>query len=205
MGVINVITVECGFYSANTYIVYDDKTLDAVIVDAGGDYKKIINKVKSRSLNIRALLLTHGHFDHILSAKEMQDNNIKVYVHEDDAEKLQENTYSKFGVRFSKLQADVFIKEGNLKFGSIDVDVIHTPGHSKGGVCYIIGGNIFSGDSLFRLNIGRTDFTDGDYNALMHSLCNKLFVLDKDYTVYPGHGDSTTLFFEKENNPYNIK
>ena len=202
MSVIKVITVECGFYSANTYIVYDDKTLDAVIIDAGGDYKKIINKANECSLKIHALLLTHGHFDHILSAKEMQDNGIRVYVHRDDAEKLQKNTYSNFNIGFKKLCADVLIEEGNLKFESIDIKVIHTPGHSKGGVCYIIGGNIFSGDSLFRLNIGRTDFTDGDYNALMHSLCNKLFVLDKDYVVYPGHGDSTTLFFEKENNPY---
>ena len=121
-------------------------------------------------------------------------------MHADDADKL--NTNKKHG--FPSLNVDEFLKEGIIKFGTIDVNVIFTPGHSKGCVCYLIesANAIFTGDTLFKDCVGRSDFLDSSTADLMNSIKNKLFILKRDYTVYPGHGEPTSLFYEKESNPY---
>lgn len=199
---IEIITLSDGFFSTNTYIVFNKENKDAVIIDAGSSFDFVNKQIQSKNLNIHALLLTHGHFDHIMSAKAVQNSGIKVYVHKNDALKLKENKYSFLMLDFPTLEPDVLIDEGELKLGSLMIKIIHTPGHSKGSVCYMIGGALFTGDTLFKLSVGRSDFADGSQKDLANSIKNKLFSRDKDYKIYPGHGQSTTLFFEKENNPY---
>lgn len=201
---IEVITITGGFLFVNTYLVFDKDTLDAVIVDASAGFEQVGKYINQLKLNVHGLLLTHGHFDHIMTAKDMQDGGIKVYVHNDDADKLRENDYSLFAPDFPKLDADILFEEGELQFGSLNVKIIHTPGHSRGGVCFVIENMIFSGDTLFNLSVGRTDFSDGSHEELINSIKSKILALNKDYKIYPGHGESTTLFFERENNEYLI-
>lgn len=199
---IEIIIIKPSMFAANTYIVYDKETLDAVIIDAGGKFDYIKKEIEALKLNVRGLLITHGHFDHIWVAKALQDYGLKVYIHKDDAEKLQINNYFNLKRSFPRLNADILLEEMALELGSIKIKVIHTPGHSKGGVCYVIDKAIFSGDTLFYMEIGRSDFPDGSEPQLVNSIKNKLFTLKSDYAIYPGHGDTTTLFFEMENNPY---
>lgn len=199
---IEVSTLTDGFFSTNTYLVYNKDTLDAIIIDAGADFELIKRQIEILKLNVLGLFLTHGHFDHIMSAKAVQDTAIKVYIHKDDALKLKENKYSFLKPDFPILEADALLEEGELKLGSLTLKVVHTPGHSKGSVCYIIGNAIFTGDTLFRLSIGRSDFTDGSHKDLVKSIKTKIFSLEKNYDVYPGHGQKTTVAFEKKNNSY---
>lgn len=199
---IEVLIVKAGMIASNIYIVYDKDSLDTVIIDAGGGYDLINDKINSLRLNVKGLLITHGHFDHIWIAKKLQDDGIKVYIHRDDADKLPENNNFNMRRNFPRLNADVLLEEGDLALGSLNINVVHTPGHSRGGVCYIIEDAMFTGDTLFRLNVGRTDFIDGSQKDLLNSIKNKLFKLKKDYKIYPGHDRPTTLFYEKENNPY---
>lgn len=199
---IEIITLSDGFFSTNTYLVFDNVTRDALIIDAGNRFDFINKQLKSRNLNVHALLLTHGHFDHIMSAKALQNSGLKVYVHKNDAIKLRENKYSFLKPDFPVLKPDVLVEEGDLTLGSLHINIIHTPGHSKGSVCYIIDDAIFSGDTLFKLSIGRSDFADGSQMDLINSIKNKIFSLNENYKIYPGHGQNTTLDFEKENNPY---
>lgn len=195
-----IITVISNLLSANTYIVYDEKSLDAVIIDAVQGFDRVNSVISDLNLNVHALLLTHGHFDHVWSAKKIQAKGIKVYIHKADADKL--NTKKMYN--FESLFADEYLNESLIKFGDIEVEVIFTPGHSKGGVCFLIESlnAIFTGDTLFKDCIGRSDFPDSSEDDLINSVKNKLFTHRKDYIVYPGHGERTSIFFEKENNPY---
>ncbi|MCL1900974.1 MAG: MBL fold metallo-hydrolase [Firmicutes bacterium] len=195
-----IITVTSDLLSANTYIIYDEKSLDAVIIDAVKGFDKINSEIIDLNLKVRALLLTHGHFDHVWSAKKFQKAGATVYIHKDDADKLNvKRLYN-----FESLIADEYLREGLIKFGEIEVQVIFTPGHSKGGVCYLIENlnAIFTGDTLFKDCIGRSDFPDSSETDLNKSIKNKLFTYAKDYIVYPGHNETTSLFYERDNNPY---
>jgi len=195
-----LITVTSNLLSSNTYIVYDEKSLDAILIDAVQGFDKINAEISNLNLNVRALLLTHGHFDHVWSAKQIQQKGIKVYIHKSDADKLNtKKTYN-----FQSLDADEFLNEGLIKFGTIEIKVIFTPGHSKGGACYLVESlnAIFTGDTLFKDCVGRSDFLDSSETELINSIKNKLFGLKKNYIIYPGHNEPTSLYYEKENNPY---
>ena len=193
-----------GPLSVNTYIVYDENSKRGFIVDPGGSFKRLITEMSLHGIKLEAVLLTHGHFDHAGAAKNFQELGIKVYIHEKDEDLLytDKNLASTMGVPFEKLHADMLLKDGQiLELADTTVKVLHTPGHSPGSVCFVAEDKIFSGDTLFHLSVGRTDFLGGDSKALKNSIQNKLFALQSEYDVYPGHEGFTTLSYEKLYNP----
>ncbi|MCR4802689.1 MAG: MBL fold metallo-hydrolase [Lachnospiraceae bacterium] len=197
-----------GPLGVNCYIVYNEETKKAFIVDPGGDAKRIIQKIESMELEVEAILLTHGHFDHILGVDELRKHfGVKVYLGENDSELIQDgerNISAMFGRPFAT-KADVMLKDGQeLTLAGINIQVIGTPGHTPGGVSYYLKDEeiAFSGDSLFQGSIGRTDFPDGSASTLVASIKTKLLTLPGDTQLFPGHGDSTVVEYEKQYNPF---
>lgn len=171
----------------NCYII--TKNNNCVIIDAGDGYKDIIKFVSEHNLKIQGVLLTHGHFDHCASCLKLQENGIKIYVHKLDADKLygDGNLSKYFGVDFDNFHADVLFDEGELVISDFNFKVIHTPGHSKGSVCFVYENNVFCGDTIFETGIGRTDFYDSSFTELMQSLKKLDFYLKNDYNFLRGH------------------
>ncbi len=190
----------------NTYILDLGQRFGAV-VDPGGDGARIAAFLTAHDLSAEAVLLTHAHFDHAGAAACLQRMGAKVCLHAADVGLLQSdgNLAAVFGEPFETFQPDVTVSDGDtLTLGDTVFTVLHTPGHTAGSVCYVAEKErvIFSGDTLFYLSAGRTDFPTGSGRQMLHSLRDVLFRLDGDYTVYPGHDRATTLRFEKEHNPY---
>ncbi|MCL2062113.1 MAG: MBL fold metallo-hydrolase [Firmicutes bacterium] len=178
-----------GPIETNTYL-FDCGSYLAV-VDPGGEAEKLLDAAQKQGKTIGAVLLTHAHWDHIGAVSELQKNGAKVYIHQTDALLLN-----------NRFTPDVLIKkEGKLILDARTVQILHTPGHTAGSVCYIADNILFSGDTLFRLQIGRCDLPTGDFSVMKETL-KKLFALSVDYRVLPGHGQETTLSFEKAHNPY---
>jgi glyoxylase-like metal-dependent hydrolase (beta-lactamase superfamily II) len=148
-------------------------------------------------------LLTHGHFDHVAG---IRPTNAKIVMHEKDVRILnQANMYlPMFGIpEITIPEIDIFIKDGdNLKIGNTDIKVIHTPGHTQGGVCYLIKDMLFSGDTIFRESVGRCDLEGGNFNQIVESIKIKIFTLPDDIKIYPGHGRETTVGWEKLHNQF---
>ncbi len=193
-----------GPLSVNTYVVYDESTGRGFIIDPGGSYKRLSEDLSAKNITVEAVLLTHGHFDHTGAAKEFQDAGAKVYIHSADADMLHDgsNLGSTFGGKNPPFHADVLLHgDCTIVVAGIALQLIHTPGHTPGCICLLAGGKLFSGDTLFLLSVGRTDFPGGNTEDLRASLA-KLFALDGDCEVYPGHDAFTTLDYERKNNPY---
>ena len=197
---LNLKTVPAGVYEANCYILVDEETKDCAIIDAGGDAGKISAAVESMNGKPKYLLLTHGHFDHVGGVKEICSKyDIPFYISKIDEEYMEKDN-SVFG---TLPKASGYLKEGDVvKLGSREIKVIETPGHTKGGLCFLIDGKLFTGDTLFQGSIGRTDFIGGDMKEIISSIKNKLLPLGDDVEVYPGHGPSSSIKFEKMRNPY---
>lgn len=202
-------TIPLGPIEANTYIVIDEESGSTAIIDAGDCNKKLVEALHDDKIkNIEYILLTHGHFDHIdgVAALKKHFPDAKIAIHDFDAACLSDDSLSLargFGRLFSKkVNADIILHDGDiLAFGKKDIKVIHTPGHTKGGVTYMIDDCLFTGDTLFYLSIGRTDFPGGSYEELNDSVCS-LFDMDGEFTVYPGHDRKTSLDFERQHNRF---
>lgn len=197
-----------GAIATNCYIVSDENTKKAFIVDPGGNPEKIKNKVAEAGLTVEAILLTHGHFDHMMGTDELRDfYGVKVYLGEAEKELIadpQQNVSAMFGKPVATT-ADVFVKDGEvLEIAGFKIQVLATPGHTKGGVCYYLKEHdaAFSGDTVFQCSVGRTDFPGGSASELSRSIREKLFVLPEDTQLFPGHGDSTVVSYEKKYNPF---
>ncbi len=193
-----------GLLKTNSYLIFNEGATEGVLIDAGGDIEKIYRCAKDNGVQIKHLLLTHGHFDHISAVAQMQRDGVKVYIHENDAKKVQTSECLcgfKIGtIEFFK--PDELLSGGEmLNLSGIEIKVLHTPGHTSGSVCYIVDTVIFSGDTLFNQSFGRTDLGDGNVKDLSNSIINKLFALKGNYTVYPGHDCSTDLDTERKLNP----
>lgn len=193
-------TYPMGEYGANCYFAIDKLTNDTIIIDPGANSKSIIREIESLGCNIKAILLTHAHFDHIGAVKDLIDEyNIPLYVNSGEVEnsKINNTVYANLPDEYNLINdSDILI------FNNIKVKCIYTPGHSKGGMCFLIEDNVFTGDTLFQGSIGRTDFISGDYETLINSIEEKLMVLDKNTKVYPGHGPSSTIIYERMRNPF---
>lgn len=192
---LKVKTFVAGAMRVNTYLAYNEGYSEAVIVDPARGKDKIASYAASLGLRVTAVLVTHGHFDHILQVRDWQEDGATVYVHQADADRLNggNNLGGEFGIYVPPCKADILIKDGDVfDVAGIRFRVIHTPGHSPGSCCYITGDIIFSGDTLFAGATGRTDFDGGNPEEMQKSL-TKLFALEGDYAVYPGHEGATRL------------
>lgn len=197
-------TVYSGSMDVNTYLINTEKT--AIIIDPGVMNEEIEQFISQNMGKEFYILLTHNHFDHILGANETRRLCAgKIYINELDAEGLFDseiNLTKRFCLPFEPFMADVTFKGGDtLKLADVEIKTMATPGHSKGSTCFFIDDWMFSGDTLFRMSVGRTDFINGDRNEQIDSL-KSIANINTDYEVYPGHGPATRLSFEKQYNPY---
>ena len=198
-----------GALQANTYLVVDENTNEGFIVDPGGYNKVLTKEVQENNVKIKYIILTHGHSDHICGINEHKADfpDAKVVAYKDEEAMLEDpnlNQSPGFGVPYST-KADILVSDGDeLKVGDVTLKFIHTPGHTEGGMCIYVeeAKALFSGDTLFRQSIGRTDFPGGSYKEIMDSIRKKLFLLPDDTNVFPGHMGPTSIGFEKENNPF---
>ncbi|MBO5884273.1 MAG: MBL fold metallo-hydrolase [Clostridia bacterium] len=176
-----------GDLQENCYIIQNDN--DCVIIDAGDDYEQIKNYITEHNLNILGILLTHGHFDHCAACYKFQQEGVKIYIHNLDADKLYTdgNLASLINKNFDKFKPDVLLEQGNLNLGQFEFYVIHTPGHSQGGVSYVYKNNVFCGDTLFENGVGRYDFYDGSLEKLKESIEILMQYKYKGYKFYYGH------------------
>lgn len=192
-----------GALQTNSYVVTaNDK--DCIIIDCC-DAEKLSEYLKDNNLICRAVLLTHVHFDHCGDAALLQNGGAKIYVHENDVALIdgRGNLAESMGFKFISFRPDVIVRDGDIiDLYGIKIKVIHTPGHTGGSVCYLSENTLFSGDTLFRESVGRTDFLTGSREQLSKSIREKLFALKDDCDVLPGHGEPTRLFFERSNNVY---
>lgn len=195
-------TLVLGPVQANCYIVTDLLTGDIAVIDPGAFDSRLSHALDGRYENVKLILLTHRHFDHILGAAELKERTgAKIAVHADDAAALSDAVVSGasvYGFRQTLTNADLLLRDGDLiPFGADAFSVIHTPGHTAGGVCYRLEDMLITGDTLFEGDMGRTDLPSGDYYTLITSL-ERLMALDFSGTVYPGHGSVTTLERERK-------
>ena len=195
-----------GEFQENCYIVYDDTSKKAIIIDPGQDGKKVIDKIEKLKLKPELLINTHGHFDHTFSDDIIrQKYNIPLAIHKDDTEMLSDackNFSTIIGRPAIINDADIiFDKEETIETSFCKYSVIHTPGHSEGSICILINNVLFSGDTVFKNSIGRTDLYGGNYEELILSL-QKIKKLPLDTIICPGHGPFTTLKDELKNNMY---
>ncbi|MCD2345315.1 MBL fold metallo-hydrolase [Clostridium guangxiense] len=193
--------IPVGSYMTNCYIVIDEITNESIIIDPGDDAERLLDEFNKTGSHLNFIILTHGHADHTAAVAEFRSKYaVDVYMSKKDSELIEKEEYM-FGEKNEN--ANKFIKDGDvLKFGSKNVKCIETPGHTPGGMCYLIENSLFSGDTLFNNSVGRTDFPGGDYAAIISSIKNKLMKLDDNIKVYPGHGSETTIGFERRSNPF---
>jgi len=195
-----------GPFASNCYIVGSESNKAGMIIDPGDEAGRILNKVKDLKLDIKFILLTHGHIDHTGVLKEVKEaTGAEVAIHGDDVEHLQDRLVAvAFGLSYpAPPPPDRLLKDGeSLDIGDLHFEVLHTPGHTPGGICLLGEGVVFSGDTLFNYGIGRADLPGGNYSQLINSLQTRLMTLPHNTIVYPGHGAATTIGAEREGNPF---
>ncbi len=186
-----------GHVQTNCYIVSDESTMECAVIDPGGDSNIVMNYIEENKLKCTHILITHGHFDHTGAVEEIKNQTgADVYMHKKDVRR----NLAELGFRYNPPKGTLYCKEGDeIKVGSLVFKVLETPGHSEGGVCFICGEALFSGDTLFRESCGRTDLPGCNGADMMKSL-KKLYELPGDYEVYPGHMEQTTLDRERRFN-----
>lgn len=200
-----------GDYQTNSYcLTADEAAKDCLIIDTGLQSESLIDYLKTNNLNPVAAVFTHGHIDHIDGLALLRENwpDIKVAIHKADAAMFEDgklNLSAFSGVPFKTSPADIIIEaEGPLSFAGMELHILHTPGHTPGGISLYSEkeGVVFVGDALFAGSIGRTDFPGGDFNQLIAGIKTKLLTLPEDTKVYTGHGPVTTIATEKRTNPF---
>ena len=193
---IKIHAMALGAYQTNCYIIHDESSKTCCIIDPGYDADLILDKLDSLGLTPEAVLLTHGHFDHVGAVKDLAaETGCQVYIHPED---LSLPPMITAGQRY---YTKTYSEGDRLKLAGLDIAVLHTPGHTPGSICLLAETSIFSGDTLFQGSCGRTDLPGGDWATIVGSL-KRLAALEGNFWIFPGHGGSTTLRDEKKYNPY---
>lgn len=193
---VHIHTMPLGAYQTNCYLVWEDGSHGCVVIDPGYEPETVLHRANELGKRIEAILLTHGHFDHVGGVRQLAaDTGCSVYLCADDLSMPEQMTAGPLYYTHTYAEGDV------LKLAGAAFRVIHTPGHTPGSVCLICGDAMFSGDTLFADSCGRTDLPGGSWAAILQSL-KRLGQMEQNYAVYPGHGESTTLETEKRYNPY---
>ncbi len=195
-----------GPMQVNTYILAETESKEAMVIDPGGNAGGVMQVLEQQGWNLKLIALTHGHGDHLGAVKDLQmKTGVPVVLHEDDAPMAadsKENFTAMMGPGI-EIQPDGLLQDGDeILLGEKPVAVIHTPGHTQGGVCFMADKMLFAGDTLFMQSIGRTDLAGGNQRQLIRSINDKLLTLDDDVLVYPGHGPETTIADERRSNPH---
>ena len=193
-------------FDENCYVVSDD-TGEGVVIDPGGMAKEILAYIREKKLSIQAVLDTHGHCDHIGANDAIRDETgAPLYIHKADAPMLSDmrlNLSAFMGFKALSRPAEHLLSEGDkISFGQSELEVIHTPGHTVGGVCFVGDGVVFTGDTLLAGSIGRSDFPGGSEVELIGNIKKKLLALSDEMKVYSGHGPSSEIGWERQCNPY---
>jgi hydroxyacylglutathione hydrolase len=202
-----IIRLEVGNLGANCYILYCEKTMEGAVIDPGGNAQDIINIIKREKIKIVSIINTHGHADHIGANDEIKEyTGAPVLIHREDAAMLtssQGNLSMYIGNNLICQAADRFLADKEIiQVGKIEIQVLHTPGHTPGGICLKANDVVFSGDTLFEQSVGRSDFPGGSHSQLVNSIKEKLLVLPDATKILPGHGVGTTIGDERYNNPF---
>lgn len=196
-----------GPIQANCFILACEETKEAVVIDPGDEADKILMALAKKALKVKKIINTHGHFDHVGANRRLKEvTGAELMIHREDVPMLSQSAASAkaWGMRSDDSPTpDKVLEDGDIiKFGNLSLTVIHTPGHTRGGISLYGHGAVFVGDTLFSGSVGRTDFPGGDYDTLIKSIQQKIFVLPEDTKVYPGHMGPTTVGTEKRNNPF---
>ena len=204
---LNMKVLVVGSLGVNCYILHEEGHDEAVVIDPGGSEEAVWMHISAEGLALKAILNTHAHADHIGAVDFLREKTgAKFYIHEADAPMLldaRKNLSAFMGMPIVTKPADVLLKGGEvLDICQMKFTVLHTPGHSPGGVCYLMEDRVFSGDTLFAESVGRTDFPGSSAKDLMTSVREKLLVLPDEIKVYCGHGPETTIGHERKYNPY---
>ncbi|MBO5739356.1 MBL fold metallo-hydrolase [bacterium] len=189
----------------NNYLIIDEVSKEAALIDCSSMSDDILLELKKQNAVLKHVLLTHGHFDHIGGLNNLPSETT-VLLHSADKEWIEQvNTYlPMIGMPTMEIpKIDEYINDGDIiKLGDLEIKVIHTPGHTQGGVCFYVNNCLFSGDTIFKESIGRCDLPGGNFNQIVQSIEQKIFILPDNTIIYPGHGKSTTVAWEKSHNSY---
>jgi len=205
---LEIVTFSDFGFGSNTYLVVNEDSREAVLIDAGVSASEILASLDKQGVELKAVLLTHGHPDHLLSLKEIVEaTGAPCYMHETDvavARLIPPAFLHMMGLDSLELPDDFLpLEDGQeLELAGMKFKVLHTPGHSEGSVCFLTDGVLFAGDLVFRGSIGRTDFPGGSLETLLNSVKEKVFTLPSDTRILPGHMDATVVGWEKRTNPF---
>ncbi len=199
--------VMTGSMLANCYIIADETTKEAAIIDPSTEGEEILKVIKENNLKVKYIINTHGHMDHIgANAKIKEATGAKILIHEDDRNLLispTENLAIFWGKMTKSPPADRLLKDGEIiSLGNLKIKVIHTPGHTRGSICLLVENRLFSGDTLLRDTIGRTDLPEASDRMLIQSIKERILPLGDEVQIYPGHEEETTIGQERRNNPF---
>jgi len=200
-------TIPVGNLEANCYLVAKTTGGDALVIDPGGDAEKILSAAAKHDVQIVAIVLTHGHFDHVGGGPALsKETGARVSIHKDEVELLgdpMQNLSLVVAAEEFSTRADEVLVDGQIiKVGGLEAKVIHTPGHTPGSLSLLIGDNLFSGDLIFYESVGRTDLPGSDEAKLHESIHSKVLTLPDEINIFPGHGAKTSVGWEREHNPY---
>ncbi len=200
-------TLVVGPLAVNCYIVGDETTREAIVIDPGGNARDILGTLRREQLKPIAIVNTHAHFDHLLALNEVRaTTGVPFWLHVDEAQVLASAQMGATMFGFAMAQpapADRLLRDGDqVRVGMLALKVLHTPGHTPGGICLLHDKSVIVGDTLFQGSIGRADLPGGDYATLMRSIRDRLLTLPEDTAVYPGHMNATTIGEEKQLNPF---